>query len=319
MTADSEKLDKILQKLESIQKKLKIVTDPNRETTITDFVSSVESYQKFALADMKLEKITIRNHKSAILSFLKFSKGIINKQTVQEYLDSKESESWKSNQIKALRRYIRDFLRLGTWIQDFQFSAKKDSLKQDIPNNEQLAQFCLALDDFQIQLAFLILLNSGLREGEVLSLTYGDIDFEKNGIDARRAHNGKTKSSWYSFMTQQTVNCLNDWISSDAFEEELNEDTKLFDISPRTIQQKFKDTSEQTGIFINPHLLRTIFAERCREAGIEKEYIKVFQGRKPKGILESNYTVYGPQALKRQYDKVEDMLILELPEVITLD
>lgn len=107
----------------------------------------------------------------------------------------------------------------------------------------------------------------------------------------------------------------NTWLSSDVFDEDPESNTKLFDVSNRTLQQKFKNVSEQTGIFINPHLLRTIFAERCREAGIEKEYIKVFQGRKPKGILESNYTVYGPQALKRQYDKVEHMLTLELPEV----
>ena len=318
MITDSEKLDEVLQKLERIQKKLKISTDPNKEKTITDFISSLESYQKFALDDLNLQKITIRNHKSAILSFLKFSKGIINKQTVEEYLDSNESKSWKSNQLKALRRYIRDFLRLGIWIeQEFQFSEKKDSLKQDVPSNEQLTQFCLALDDFQTQLIFLILLNSGLREGEILSLSYKNIDFETNRIDSREAHSGKTKLSWLSFVTRQTADCLNAWVSSDVFEEELNEDTKLFDISPRTLQQKFKDTSKNTGIFINPHLLRTVFAERCRDAGIEKEYIQAFQGRKPRGVLEANYTVYGPKSLKKQYEKVESKLILDLPSIDT--
>jgi len=318
MTADSEKLDEILQKLERIQKKLKISTDPNKEKTITDFISSLESYQKFALDDLNLQKITIRNHKSAILSFLKISKGIINKQTVEEYLDSNESKSWKSNQLKALRRYIRDFLRLGIWIeQEFQFSEKKDSLKQDVPSNEQLTQFCLTLDDFQTQLIFLILLNSGLREGEILSLSYKSIDFETNRIDSREAHGGKTKLSWFSFVTQQTADCLNAWVSSDVFEEELNKDTKLFNISPRTLQQKFKDTSENTGIFINPHLLRTVFAERCRDAGIEKEYIQAFEGRKPRGVLEANYTVYGPKSLKKQYEKVESKLILDLPAIDT--
>lgn len=330
MITDSEKLDKILEsltkleklhkifpELERIQKKLKISIGTNRETTITNYDSSVRSYEKFAIEKLELQKITIQNHKSSILGYLNHSKGIITRETVRAYHDSNESESWKTNQVKALRRYLRDFLKLGPWIEEFGFSTSTNKLKQEIPTNEELVRFCLALDDFQIQLIFLILLNSGLREGEILSLNYKSIDFETNQIDSREAHSGKTKLSWFSFVTQQTADCLNAWISSDAFEEELNEDTKLFNISPRTLQQKFKNTSENTGIFINPHLLRTVFVERCRDAGIEKEYIQAFQGRKPRGVLEANYTVYGPKSLKKQYEKVESKLILDLPSIHT--
>ncbi len=313
---DSEKLDKILLGQERIQKKLKISTGTNRETTITDYDSSIRSYEKFATEELGLQKITIQNQKSTILGYLNHSKGIINKETVRAYHDSNESKSWKTNQVKALRRYLRDFLKLGPWIEEFEFSTSIIELKQEIPANEELVRFCLALDDFQIQLIFLILLNSGLREGEILSLNYKSIDFETNRIDSREVHDGKTKLSWFSFVTQQTADCLNAWISSDVFEE-LNDDTKLFDISPRTLQQRFKDTSKSTGIFINPHLLRTVFAERCRDAGIEKEYIQAFQGRKPRGVLEANYTVYGPKSLKKQYEKVESKLVLDLPSIDT--
>ena len=317
MSIIEDKLDEILLKLERIQKKLKISTEANREITITNYKSSVRSYEKFAIEELKLQKTTIKNQKSTILGYLNHSKGIINKETVELYLDSNESKSWKTNQVKALRRYLRDFLKLGPWIEEFEFSKRTNKLKQEIPTNEELVKFCFALDGFQTQLIFLILLNSGLREGEILSLSYKSIDFETNQIDSREVHSGKTKSSWFSFVTQQTSDCLNAWIFSDAFEEELKDDTKLFNISTRTIQQRFKDTSENTGISINPHLLRTIFAERCRDAGIEKEYIQAFQGRKPRGVLESNYTVYGPKSLKKQYDKVESKLVLDLPSIIT--
>ena len=317
MSIIEDKLDEILLKLERIQKKLKISTEANREITITNYNSSVRSYEKFAIEELKLQKTTIKNQKSAILGYLYHSEGIINKETVRLYLDSNETESWKTSQVKALRRYLRDFLKLGPWIEEFEFSRITNKLKQEIPTNEELVKFCLALDGFQIQLIFLILLNSGLREVEILSLTYKSIDFETNRIDSREVHTGITKSSWFSFVTQQTADCLSAWISSAVFEEELNEDTKLFDIPTRTLQQRFKDTSESTGISINPHLLRTIFAERCRDAGIEKEYIQAFQGRKPRGVLEANYTVYGPKSLKKQYEKVESKLLLDLPAVDT--
>ena len=55
--------------------------------------------------------------KSTLGSFHVYSKGIIIKDTVQQYLDSNESTSWKSNQIKSLRKYTRDHLKLGNWIE----------------------------------------------------------------------------------------------------------------------------------------------------------------------------------------------------------
>ena len=61
-------------------------------------------------SDNCYQKLTLRN-------FLVHSKGIITKDTVQQYLDSNESTSWKSNQIKAPRKYTRDHLKLGSWIE----------------------------------------------------------------------------------------------------------------------------------------------------------------------------------------------------------
>ena len=75
-----------------------------------------------------------------------------------------------------------------------------------------------------------------------------------------------------------------------------------------------KQSSEMTKININPHLLRTVFTEKCREAGIDKEYINACCGRASKGMLEANYTVYSPQSLSKQYEKVEEFLILPFSE-----
>ena len=68
MSIIEEKLDQIITDLELIKKALKIV--PDKESTITDFKSSIFEYEKFAQEDLKLEQITINNHKSAILGFL---------------------------------------------------------------------------------------------------------------------------------------------------------------------------------------------------------------------------------------------------------
>lgn len=107
---------------------------PDLETEITDHNTSLEDYRTFAREELKLEQVTINNQKSVILGFLRHSKGKINKDTVKEYLDSNESLTWKTNQIKALRRYLRDFLKLGRWIEEFDFSkaaAKPKEIYRD--------------------------------------------------------------------------------------------------------------------------------------------------------------------------------------------
>jgi len=155
-------------------------------------------------------------------------------------------------------------------------------------------------------MVFLILLTSGLRVGEVLKLRESDIDFETNMIDASDIHKGDTKSAWISYITYQAADYLQSYI-----ETEINSDNpKLFDISYNTVQEAFQKTSFQTGVFIKPHFLRTVFTEKCTQAGIEAKYINAFCGRIPKDELEKNYTVYSPRSLREKYDKVEDLLTL---------
>ncbi len=230
---------------------------------------------------------------------------------MKSYLSLNEDEDWKSNQLKALRRYIRDFLKLGNWINEFRFSKRKAKIKkEDIPTDEQIAYFCSLLL-YPVMMIFLILLTSGLRVGEVLKLRKDDIDFETNMIDASGIHKGETKSSWISFITDQTAEYLESYMGTQLSDLD---NTKLFDVSYNTVQEAFKRVSYKTGIFIKPHLLRTIFSEKCSESEIDGKYIDAFCGRTPKKVLDANYTVYSPKSLREQYDNVEDFLTLPFAE-----
>ena len=303
-----EKLDEIIADIDLIKKALKIV--PDKDTKITDFDSSIESYEEFAGQELKLEQNTIDNQKSAILGFLNHSKGIINKQTVKEYLDSNESESWKTNRVKALRRYLRDYLKLGRWIEEFSF-AKPQAKPFVIPNDEKLVEFCSLLS-YQVQTVFLFLFNSGMRISEVLSLRFNDIDYKTNMINAYGIHKGKTKSSWISFITKQTADFLDDYTWSSACPPADEENSRFFSVSARTVQNEFKQASEKLGITVNPHLMRKVFTNKCKEAGIQNEFIDAFCGRTPQSVLSKHYLDYSPESLRKQYEKVEPYLILDL-------
>ena len=299
--------DKILQKissdLDSIKNHLKIV--PDKFITITDIKENITNYQEFTINELSPSPATIKNQKSAIRRFLNHSQGIINKDTVKNYLESHESTSWQSNQLKALRKFIRDYLYLGNWINEFEFSKEKAKIKSAIPNNNQLVLFYSKLD-YQIQMIFLILIASGLRIGEVLSLEIDDISFKTNMIDASNVHKSDKKSSWISFMTHQVSDLIR------IYSKSLNGDDNLFQVSYKTVQNNFHKVSKETGIKIKPHLLRTIFTERCTQAGISEKYIDAFCGRISQNILRRHYTDYSPEAMRIQYDKAESFLRLPL-------
>ena len=300
--------DEILQKisfdLDSIKNHLKIV--PDKFITIADIERKIENYQEFAVNELGISQATVKNQKSAIRGFLNYSQGIINKETVKKYLESNNSASWKSNQLKALRKFIRDYLNLGNWINEFVFTKEKAILKKEIPSDEQLALFCSKLD-YPVQMIFLVLVTSGLRIGEVLSLKLENIDFETNMLDVSEVHESSTKSSWISFMTNQTSGYLSSYI-------ETLEDEKIFSLSYKHVQENFQKVSEETGIKIKPHLLRTAFTEKCTQAGLNEKYIDAFCGRTSQGIIRKHYTDYSPKAMRRQYDKVEQFLTLPFTE-----
>lgn len=297
MSSSDQKLDEILQSLNRIEKALDIV--PDREITLTDFESSVYSYEEFARDELSLGQSTIDNQRSVILRFLDHSRGIVNKDTVKEYLASNDSSSWKSNQLKALRKYLRDFLKLGNWINDFDFSKTKAKIK-NIPSDQEISQFVEFLDT-PFNLIFLMLYNSGLRIGEMMGIKVRDIDFATNMINVSNIHEGYTKSAWISFFTKQTASYLEQYIQYHS----LSDDSRLFAMSERSVQNAFKEASEILEIAINPHLLRTVFAEKCTTAGIADKHIDAFCGRIPQGVLAKHYTDYSPSKLREVYDKLE--------------
>ena len=300
-----EKLDYIISEIDIIKKALNII--PDRFITITDIQNQINNYVSFAQEQLKLSESSIKNQKSAITIFLNHSSGIINPETVQKYLESNDSISWKSNQTKALRRFIRDYLKLGKWIESFEFEKSKAKIKH-IPTDEKLVEFFNNLPNDQSKLLFLILHNSGLRIGEVLQITINDIDFDSFMIDVSNVHQGTTKSSWISFVTSQTIQQISQYVKR----MNLSLNSKLFTISERSAQQNFKDTSEITDITINPHLLRTVFTEKCSIAKISDKHINAFCGRISDSIISKHYTDYSPSKLKEQYCKVEPYLIFSV-------
>lgn len=85
-----------------------------------------------------------------------------------------------------------------------------------------------------------------------------------------------------------------------AFYQELNDTSPNLFTYNRDFKV-FRRVSQRCGIKINLHLIRSIFVERCREAGIDKGCIDALQGRVPRTILDKHYSDYSPHKLEKLY------------------
>ena len=301
--SDRDILITIYDDLQKIKKKLEI--QEKRFVTIKDYESTVTDYQMFAESELGINSGTIKNQVSVLRMFLESVNGSITEDTVVNYFDSLEP-SRQSNSLKALRRFIRDYLKLGNWINDIQFKTEKTKLKtQKLASNAELSRFCSEIQTLEIQVIFFICFNSGLRINEVLKTEYDKIDFSLNCVDVSDMHTGDTKSSWYGFFTEQTKEYLEAHIEDGGYSE------KIFDVTYDQVYAEFKRVSEITGIELTPKTLRMVFVERCIDCNLDKNVIDIFEGRIPKGVQSKIYRNYSPERLREHYDKVESSLILQ--------
>jgi integrase len=129
--------------------------------------------------------------------------------------------------------------------------------------------------------------SSGLRISELLS---ADID-RKYRMLIPQSHDGKNKKGWISFYNDETEELLKKY-QGNPFENSRN-----------TITHVFKKTARGTGININPHMLRSVFAHEMSKAGVQDRYIDAFCGRVPQSVLARHYSDYSPEVLKEIYSK----------------
>jgi len=291
-------------RLSNLENHLGIVKDLDGD--VDDIDASVNNYCSFAEYDLKLQLNTIAGHKRILLAFLQFSNGEITHETIKAWLSTDDKEIWKNSQLKALRRYCRDFLKLGKWIEHFKITDTTKVNLFSLPSKLQLMQFCEQLPDFT-RLIFLMLKDTGLRENEVLSLTLNHFDFENNCIDASEFHKGSTKHSYLSFFTPHTGTILRAYINDNL--EYFKDSTALFfPISARTVQDHFNKVANELEIILTPKTLRQNFSSKLTDAGIKDRYIDALQGRIKKSVLAKHYTEYSLEKLKEQYSLVSPLL-----------
>lgn len=115
---------------------------------------------------------------------------------------------------------------------------------------EEWNNFRSSVDSYRDKLIIEILYSTGMRVGEFTKLTIKDINFEERFIRIP-AENTKTKASRTIWIPQEILNDIKAYLKLTKKKK-----GRLFNLTPRRIQQLFNKYSKIAEIKATPHTLR---------------------------------------------------------------
>lgn len=269
----------------------------NSDITVKDWIEQYLELYSNQLRETTLKSRTIRikNHIIPELGNIKLQK--LNRTQYQKFIN-KKLETMKESTVKgihgtfmvivnkAVQHNIIDRNRLS----GVSISKEDNSEPVKFLTREQIDQFLKAAKTFKYDhyVAVFTLLRTGLRKGELLALTWDDIDFDNNliTINKNRNHLGtfppKTKKS-------------NRVISID---KTLAKELKKFYIWQKKNKLKSKVYRENNYVFVNENgfeynewKLNKILTEICKKAKLKKIGPHVLRHTHAVMLLESGVDI----------------------------
>lgn len=257
---------------------------------------------------------------------------------LQKYFSQKQNELSASG-IRTLRNVWSSFLKLAVKqnilytnpLQNIELSFKRIEVTGSPLDQDILEKFMDYIKDTDYYLAFFISSQTGLRRGEVLGLTWEDIDFENNTLTINKALSKlnrsklvlaepKTASSNRTIlMTRVLVDKLKEYKS---IQENLKQQYGEYyytqhdfvccredgrPINPDTLSTVMGRFSKEFGVNIKFHAVRHTHATNLLESDVN---IKVIQSRLGHSNISTTLDIYShvtnameEESIKRFEDK----------------
>jgi len=261
----------------------------------------LDDFFDFCKVDLGLAETTAKEYKRKMKRFFKAidkPASSITAEDIRTYLKPLSGGSANSygNALKPIKRFFRDYLKMGNVVESFKF--RKIQLKPIIvPTKDQLKKFYWALRTPRAKALFLMYASTGLRKMELLSLGKDDIDWGKRMIIPNN-HDGGTKRSWVTFFNEEAELALKEYLAT-----RKDGSLKLFRISPHSFIDIWKYASRESGIRITPQVLREWFCDEMGRLGVPDRYVDALCGRVPKSVLARRYSDFAPEKLLEVYGK----------------
>jgi len=262
-----------------------------------DMENALANFYRFCKVDLQHSESTAYKRKMDVKRFLLWLDGRpVSRENIRAYLErysSMRPHTYKSI-LCSLRIFLKGYLEKPELIKTFRF-PKTDFKPIIAPTKEHLKKL---YKTFSLKYKALLLMyaTSGLRESELLSATFSDINLEKRMVILSR--NSSTKQTWVTFFNEEAKEALMNYLAT-----RKGGDKRVFPTERRSVIKMFRKIGERVGVDITPQKLRDWFCCEMGELSVPDRYIDAFCGRVPRSILARHYTDYSPERLKRIYDR----------------
>jgi integrase len=275
----------------------------------------IKDFDRWMKVDKQLSSRTrmkhVLNARRYLLSVKE--KAAIDTESMRTYLEGYIGRPSYQDQLKMLRR-LSQFLKHPELAESFVFPQSE--IKQVITKSrEEMTVFYNALPSWKLKALFLMYASSGLRNYEILSLTFDDIDFKNRMLVPKHAHEtSTTKKVNHSFYNEEAATALDHYLKEERPHdtggmkwnaEKINPETdeRVFLINQKNAGIAFRDNSKRCNVRILVSDLRDFFINEMGSLNVQDRYVDFFCGRTPKSVLAKHYSDYRIEKTKPIYDK----------------
>ncbi|AAY80811.1 site-specific tyrosine recombinase/integron integrase [Sulfolobus acidocaldarius] len=253
--------------------------------------NSDDPYNKFILT-LNLagaSENTIRLYSIAIKDFLDFVKKDprqVTNSDVNAWLLKILKSSTRSKRVReenekrrmkltTAKIYLTAVLRFLKWLgKDVKPTVPK-ARKNEIRalTYEELEKLKASAKKLRDAVILNLLIDTGIRAKELLSIKVQDIDLERRRIIIRNTKNGESR---IVFFTSHTGALLKKYIQKNKKEPE----DKLINMTYQALYRKLRRLGKKIGIDLRPHILRHTFATEAIRKGIPLPVVQKILGHK---------------------------------------
>jgi integrase/recombinase XerD len=156
-----------------------------------------------------------------------------------------------------------------------------------------------------------LLLDTGMRVGECLSLLPENIDFQHKSI---HVINAKNKQERFVYFSYKTANELKSWLRfRDRYSDSpfMFPTTKGTQLEVRNYERALRQAGEKVGVHVHPHLLRNNFAKYYILNGGDWFSLCRILGHSSVEVTQKAYLDFSDEEIGKKYQKHSPLTFIE--------
>ena len=279
-------------------------------------LQAIEDY--IAVNSKTFSKSTIRGYNSIKRNlpddFLPLPLAIVDEEVVQTALN-KYAETRSKKTVKNAKQLLSPVFKLSKIDIDMKnvVSVGADKKIPYIPTNEEVCAVWDQVRGTRYEMPFVLGAFLGMRRGEIIALTWDDVDFERRTITVQRAVVWDEKEHlWYdkapkSYDSTRVIPMLGPVY--DVMWQKYNEQGPVCEITAGSLTVKFPTFLKRANVkHFRFHDLRHYFASSMLALNIPNKYIADIMGHKDETMLQRVYQHLMTDKKKEYHNRVSPMV-----------